>query len=172
VALPFKLGFARVRRIFSEAGLSDNVVFFGAGKLGFPESALFAFALGCDMINVAREAMLAIGCIQAQKCQTNHCPTGVATQNKWLMRGLDPTDKSARLANYVISLRKELLALSRACGAEHPSLVTADQLEIVNDRFDTETVAEVFGLRGAEHRPTEEKRAAIRKVMRELHDLK
>ncbi|MEM7316448.1 MAG: FMN-binding glutamate synthase family protein, partial [Planctomycetota bacterium] len=53
VALPFKLGFARVRQIFSESGLGDDVAFFGAGKLGFPESALFAFALGCDMINVA-----------------------------------------------------------------------------------------------------------------------
>jgi glutamate synthase domain-containing protein 2 len=42
---------------------------------------------------VAREAMLAIGCIQAQRCHTNHCPTGVATQHPWLVRGIDPTSR-------------------------------------------------------------------------------
>ena len=53
------------------------------------------------MVNVAREAMLAIGCIQAQKCHTDTCPTGVATQNAWLAHGLDPALKSVRAANYV-----------------------------------------------------------------------
>ena len=51
-------------------------MFIGAGKLGLPDNAVVAFALGCDMVNVAREAMLAIGCIQAQKCHTDTCPTG------------------------------------------------------------------------------------------------
>jgi glutamate synthase domain-containing protein 2 len=62
------------------------------------------------MINVAREALLAIGCIQAQQCHTGHCPTGVTTQNPWLVAGLDLTLKSARLANYLVTLRKEILA--------------------------------------------------------------
>ena len=65
-------------------------MFIGAGKLGLPDNAVVAFALGADMVNVGREAMLAIGCIQAQKCHTDHCPTGVATQNPWLAHGLDP----------------------------------------------------------------------------------
>lgn len=74
-----------------------------------PDNALVAFALGADMVNVAREAMLALGCIQAQKCHTDHCPTGVATQNQWLQRGLDPTLKSVRVANYIRTLRRDLL---------------------------------------------------------------
>jgi glutamate synthase domain-containing protein 2 len=106
-------------------------MFIGSGKLGFPESALLALGLGCDMINVAREAMLSIGCIQAQRCHTGHCPTGVATQNKWLMRGLDPTLKSARLANYLATLRKDLVQLAHACGVTHPALVPLDQLAII-----------------------------------------
>ncbi len=63
------------------------------GNLGFPANALLAFALGCDMINVGREAMLAIGCIQAQRCHSGSCPTGVATQSRWLSAGLDPESK-------------------------------------------------------------------------------
>ncbi len=150
VALPFKLGFSRVHKVFAAAGLSEQVVFIGSGKLGFPEAAIFAFALGCDMVNVAREALLAIGCIQALRCHTNHCPTGITTQHPWLVRGVDPTLKSARLANYVLTLRKELLALSHACGVAHPSLLTADHLELTDAHFGSKTVAELFGYtRGA-----------------------
>ena len=90
VSLPFQLGFSRVYKTFAEHGLHEHVTFIGAGKLGLPDNAVVAFALGCDMVNVAREAMLAIGCIQAQKCHTDTCPTGVATQNAWLAHGLDP----------------------------------------------------------------------------------
>lgn len=145
VALPFKIGFARVFKIFAERGLANKVVFIGSGKLGFPETALLALAMGCDMLNVGREAMLAIGCIQAQRCHTGHCPTGVATQNRWLMRGLDPASKAARLGNYVTTLRKELLQLSRACGADHPSRVGIGRFEILDDKLGCRPAAEAFG---------------------------
>jgi glutamate synthase (ferredoxin) len=166
VALPFKLAFARVHRIFVEHGVHERVVFIGSGKLGFPEAALFAFALGVDLVNVGREAMLAVGCIQAQRCHTNHCPTGVATQNAWLARGLDPTLKSVRLANYVVSLRKELEALSHACGKIHPALVTADQLELTDGRFGSRTLSDLFDY-GAEYGlPGAADREAIARLMR------
>ncbi len=57
VSLPFRLGFSRVYKIFAEAGLHERVVFVGSGKLGLPENAVVAFALGADMVNVGREAM-------------------------------------------------------------------------------------------------------------------
>ena len=145
VALPFKLGFTQVYRTFAEADAQHTTVFIGSGKLGFPESGLLALALGCDMINVAREAMLSIGCIQAQRCHTGHCPTGVATQNRWLMRGLDPTLKSARLANYLSTLRSDLLALAHATGHPHPSLVPLDALELVDSNTQTRSAREAFG---------------------------
>ena len=146
VALPFKLAFVRVYREFFERGLQNNLLFVGAGKLGFPANGTLSFALGCDMIHVAREAMMAIGCIQAQRCHTGHCPAGVATQNRWLMRGLDPTHKGPRLANYVVTLRKELLQLARVCGVPHPSLITPDHCEIIDERFGTSTARELFQL--------------------------
>lgn len=136
VALPIKAAFPAVFRLFAERGLADSVVFIASGKLGFPETSLFAFAMGADMVHLAREAMLAIGCIQAQRCHTNHCPTGVATQNTWLARGLDPTLKACRLANYLATLRKELLRLSWAVGVAHPALVGLDHFGILNGAFD------------------------------------
>jgi len=76
--------------------------------------------------------MLAVGCIQAQKCHTGHCPTGVATQRNWLVRGLDPTDKAARVDGYIRSLRNDLLSLSHAMGHEHPSVIGLDQIMITD----------------------------------------
>ena len=145
VALPFKVGFSRVYRIFLEAAVADQIVFIGSGKLGLPEPALLAFTMGCDMVNVGRETMLAIGCIQAQRCHTNYCPTGIATQNKWLSGGLDPVSKSQRTVNYIMALRKDLLRLARTCGVPHPAQVMPDQLEFIDDRFGAQTVAEVLG---------------------------
>jgi glutamate synthase domain-containing protein 2 len=164
VALPFKLGFASVYRAFAERGMHENVVFIGSGRLGFPEQSLLALALGCDMINVAREAMLAIGCIQAQQCHTGHCPTGVATQSAWLIRGLDPTLKAARLANYLMALRKELLQLANACGEVHPGLVSLDRLAVI-DGFTSRSAREVFAYEADWGLPSEEERVAVREIM-------
>lgn len=145
VALPFKIGFQRVHAAFAEAGLTEKIVFAGSGRLGFPQQALLAFAMGCDLVGVAREAMLALGCIQAQVCHTGRCPAGIATQSAWLMRGLDPTDKAARMANYLVTLRKETLWLAHACGVAHPSEVTLDQFEVLDASFGARSARDVFG---------------------------
>ena len=130
VSLPFRVGFSEVYQAFAEAGLNEAVVFGGSGKLGFAPDAMVAIAMGVDLIHVGREAMMAVGCIQAQRCHSGRCPTGVATQNKWLTRGLDPTDKAVRVANYVTGLRRELTMLAAAMGAEHPSLVDPAAVEM------------------------------------------
>ncbi|MEM9488012.1 MAG: FMN-binding glutamate synthase family protein [Myxococcota bacterium] len=166
VALPFKLGMSRVYREFAAHGLHHKIVFIGAGRLGFPEEALFAMGLGCDLIYVAREAMLAIGCIQAQACHTGHCPAGVATQSKWLMRGLDPTIKSARMANYFVCLRKEMLELSHACGAVHPALVTLDRFDILDNHLSSRPAREVFAYEDDWGMPAEADRQQIAVVMK------
>lgn len=130
VALPFRDGFPVVFDAFAQRGLHHDTVFVGAGKLGFVPDAAIALAMGVDLIAVGREAMLAVGCIQAQKCHTGHCPTGVATQQRRLVRGLDPTDKANRTAGYIRSLRRDLLSLSHAMGVEHPSLIRLDQIAL------------------------------------------
>jgi glutamate synthase (ferredoxin) len=165
VALPFKVGFSRVYRAFAEAGLHERVVFVGSGRLGFPQEALFALSLGCDLVNVGREAMMSVGCIQAQRCHTGHCPTGVATQNPWLMRGLDPTLKAARAGNYLLTLRKELLQLSRACGAPHPALVKKRSLELLDGNFNGVSVPRMFSYREDWGFPSAADQAEIARIM-------
>lgn len=89
VSLPWVYGFSSLYRLFLDKKLTDRIVFIGSGKLGFPAKTAMAFALGADCIIVAREAMMSIGCIQAQICHTNRCPTGIATQSKWLQSGIN-----------------------------------------------------------------------------------
>lgn len=145
VSLPFRMGFSRVYGTFAELGLTDDLTFIASGKLGLPENAAVAFALGADMINVAREAMLSIGCIQAQKCHTDKCPTGIATQNPRLARGIDPASKAVRAAAYLRTLRRELMKISAAVGVAHPALITATDIEIMNGDYDARTLLSVYG---------------------------
>ncbi|MFQ5568923.1 MAG: glutamate synthase-related protein [Rhodothermales bacterium] len=169
VALPFKMAFSRVYRVFAERDLHRNIVFIGSGKLGLPQVALLAFGMGCDMIALAREALLAVGCIQAQRCHTGHCPTGVTTHNRWLVRGLDPTLKAARCANYLLTLRKEILRLCRACGVSHPALLTPDHFEILDDRFGSVTATSLFGYRDGMGLPSPADQQTIRDLMAHHH---
>lgn len=151
VSLPFMFGFAKIYRVFLKYELTDRVVFIGSAKLGFPSKSVMAFAMGADLINVAREPMMAIGCIQAQKCHTNGCPTGIATQNKWLQSGIDIKDKSNRTANYLKTFRKELLALTHASGYEHPSQFKMDDVHMsLGDKNLTSTLEDTFGYKKAE----------------------
>lgn len=145
VALPWIYGFSEVYQVFKEKGITNDIVFIGSGKLGFPSEIMKAMALGADLINVAREAMLSIGCIQAQECHTDKCPTGIATQNKWLSGGIDPRLKSVRFAKYVKTLRKETLEMAHACGYEHPSQIKMKDIDIsCGDNNRTITLEQAF----------------------------
>jgi glutamate synthase domain-containing protein 2 len=90
-----------------------------SGKVSSGFGLLKRLALGADACYSARGMMLALGCIQALKCNSNHCPVGVATQDKYLMAGLDPTNKSVRVANFHRETIKSLCELLGAIGLVH-----------------------------------------------------
>ena len=145
MSLPWLFGFGAIYKIFKKHDLCDRIVFIGSGKLGFPAKGVMAMAMGADLINVAREAMMSIGCIQAQLCHTNKCPSGVATQNKWLERGINVEDKSVRAHFYFKNFKKELLEMTHACGYEHPCQFTMDDVDMtVGDKNLIKTLAESF----------------------------
>lgn len=136
LGIPFVHAFGSVYKIFQQHNIENSVVWIGSEKLGFASEAIMAMAIGCDMINVAREVMLSIGCIQSQLCHTNMCPSGVATQNHWRYSKLDPALKSVRCANYFMELRKNIQEMTAACGYNHPSeFKTSDILMKTSDAF-------------------------------------
>ena len=101
--------------------------------------------MGCDLIQVAREPMMSIGCIQAQKCHTGECPAGIATQSWWLQRGVDVPNKSDRAARYLRGFRYELLQVAHASGYDHPCQFTGDDVEFSTGVNTFTTLDEVVG---------------------------
>ncbi|MGD8573643.1 MAG: FMN-binding glutamate synthase family protein, partial [Gammaproteobacteria bacterium] len=125
---PLTEGLIFVHNALVGANLRDDIRIIASGKIitGFDMAA--RIAMGADMCNSARGMMFALGCIQARRCHTNTCPTGVATQDPWRVRGLVVADKSRRVANYHKSTVDHFLQVLAAAGLHHPEELTPDLL--------------------------------------------
>ncbi|UEX76391.1 FMN-binding glutamate synthase family protein [Spiribacter halobius] len=102
------------------AGLRDRLHIGAAGKVTSSFKIARTMALGADWCNAARGFMFALGCIQSLSCHTDHCPTGVATQDPYRAGALDVKDKSVRVANFHANTLKALAGLLSAAGLEQP----------------------------------------------------
>ncbi len=100
VGTPLKDGLITVNNALIGCGLRDRVRIIAAGKIFSAFHLMRVIALGADTVNSARAMMLALGCIQSRTCNTDHCPTGIATQNPARALALDVTDKGQRVANF------------------------------------------------------------------------
>jgi glutamate synthase domain-containing protein 2 len=101
--------------------LRDKIRIFTSGKIMTGFDMVKRFALGADVCYSARAMMLSLGCVQALKCNTNHCPVGVATQNEHLMGGLVVSDKKQRVANYHAATVKSASDIMGAMGIHRPA---------------------------------------------------
>lgn len=113
VGMPFEPALIFVNKTLVRLEIRDKIRVICSGKIISGYSILRAVALGADMCNSARGFMFSLGCIQALRCNTNQCPTGVATQDKMLMKGLVVADKSERVYHFhknTLHAANELLA--------------------------------------------------------------
>ena len=99
-----------------------------------PAGVAAALCLGADVVCSARGFMFALGCIQALQCNENTCPTGVTTHNPKLQKGLDPTVKATRVANYANSMREEVELIAHSCGVLDPHALALEHAFIINDQ--------------------------------------
>ncbi|MDZ7839812.1 MAG: FMN-binding glutamate synthase family protein [Gammaproteobacteria bacterium] len=100
IGMPLREALAFVDDCLTGYGLREHVRVIAAGKILTGFHMVKNLALGADICNSARGMMLALGCVQSLTCNTNECPTGVATQNPHLARGLVVKDKAVRVANF------------------------------------------------------------------------
>lgn len=100
IGAPLTEGLIFVHNALTGYSLRSKIRVLASGKVSSGFGMLKRLAIGADVIMCARAMMMSIGCIQALKCNSNHCPVGVATQDKYLMEGLDPTDKAHRCASF------------------------------------------------------------------------
>jgi len=75
--------------------------------------------------------MFSLGCIQALRCRTNTCPTGVTTHNKRLQHGLAVEEKYLRVANYARNMNREIDMIAHSCGCRHARELRREHVRIV-----------------------------------------
>jgi glutamate synthase domain-containing protein 2 len=101
-------------------GVRQHVRIIGSGRVISGFDLAHKIAIGADLCNSARAMMFALGCIQAQRCNTNDCPTGVATQDPALVRGLVVADKAVRVKNFQHNTVRAFVELLAAGGLSSP----------------------------------------------------
>lgn len=146
MALPLKEGFSQVYKVFQESCIVGRVTWIASGKLGHPTRAAVAFAMGADLINIAREVMMSAGCIQAQICHTGNCPAGIATHKWWLEKGVNVKEKSERVGLFIKTLVKDILEVTHACGYYHPCEIKMEDIMFnTSDSSRRKTMKELYG---------------------------
>nr|WP_300311696.1 FMN-binding glutamate synthase family protein [Halomonas sp.] len=102
------------------AGLRKHIRIGASGKIISAFDICRTLALGADWVNMARGFMFSLGCIQAQSCHNDRCPSGVATQDTTRSSRLDIEDKASRVYNFHTNTLHALRELLEAAGLTHP----------------------------------------------------
>jgi glutamate synthase domain-containing protein 2 len=144
VGLPIRDSLPLVVDTLAAAGLRERIRLIASGKMIVPTEAAWAFCVGADFVATARGFMFALGCIQAMQCNRNTCPTGITTHNPRLQRGLDPMDKSARVAAYAERIRQEIGMIAHSCGVREPRQLRRWHCRIVTDNGRAMLLSEVY----------------------------
>jgi glutamate synthase domain-containing protein 2 len=141
VGMPLEPALIFVNNTLKAYNVRTKMRVIASGKVLTSLDILRAVAMGADMCNNARGFMFSLGCIQALRCNTNNCPTGVATQDKMLIKGLDVNDKSERVFHFHKNTLHTCNELIAATGRHNYSEVDAsmfmrgDEFEHLSDTY-------------------------------------
>ena len=128
MGMPLREGLLFVHNVLVGAGLRDRVRIGAAGKITSAFDIAAILALGADWVNAARGFMFALGCIQSLSCNTNRCPTGIATQDRSRQKALVVPDKAERVTGFHRRTLHALAEMIAAAGIDHPSKLKAQHL--------------------------------------------
>lgn len=134
VGLPIKDSLPIVAKALVDHGLRSDIRLIASGKMVAPGAVAQALASGADLVNSARGFMFSLGCIQALKCNKNTCPTGITTHNEELQEGLNPSEKSERVASYHKNMVKSVEMIAHSCGLSNSRQLTMKHMQIITDR--------------------------------------
>jgi len=120
IGTPLQEALLLVHNTLVGLNLRDKIRLGASGKVISAFDLARTLAMGADWCNAARGFMFALGCVQSQSCHTDHCPTGVATQDPRRQRALVVGDKSQRVYHFHRNTLHALGELVAAAGLEHP----------------------------------------------------
>jgi len=121
VGLPLRSALILLDDALRKFEVRDRVKIIASGKITTPDRAAIALAMGADLVQIARGFMISVGCIMTHRCHVNDCPTGVATTDKNLQKGLVVEEKKYRVTNYILTMREGLFRIAAAAGLDSPT---------------------------------------------------
>ena len=142
--MPLTHGLMTVHNALVGVGLRDRIKLGASGKVAAGNDIVKRLIQGADYTNAARAMMMAAGCIQAQRCHTDKCPSGVATQNPRRARALDVPDKSERVYRYQQGTVAEAVKIMAAMGCRNPAELTPHHLRRNITATQTHSYAELY----------------------------
>ncbi len=144
VGTPLTDGLIMVHNALVGVGLRDRIRIGASGKVATGTDLVKRLAQGADYTNAARAMMMAVGCIQAQKCHTNLCPVGVATQDPKRGRALDVADKAERVFRYQQATVAQAQQMVASLGLAHPADLHPAMLMRRIDHVHTRSYADLY----------------------------
>jgi len=144
MSLSIEEALPRAADVLYESGLKERVRLVASGKLVTSARAAWALCVGADFVNTARGFMFSLGCIQALRCHTNTCPTGITTHNPRLQRGLVVQEKHLRVANYAMGMNRDIEMIAHSCGVAHPRLLKREHCRIVQANGQTAALSMLY----------------------------
>ncbi len=144
VGMPLTNGLMLVHNALVGAGIRDRVKVGASGKVATGNDIVRRLIQGADYTNAARAMMMAVGCIQAQRCHTGTCPVGVATQDPRRARALDVGDKSTRVHQYHEATVAQAVQMMATMGARQSEDLTPDMLRHNVSHEDVRSYAELY----------------------------
>lgn len=144
VGMPLREALAFVYDSLNGFGIKDETKIIASGKVITGFDIIKCLSIGADVCNSARGMMFALGCIQALECHANTCPTGVATQDPKLTKGLVPEEKSVRVARFQHETVKSAMELMASAGLRHPDDVDRTVISARIGGSKIETYYEMF----------------------------
>lgn len=126
------------------ANLRDDIKLIASGKVATGYDLVTKIALGADLCNAARAMMFALGCIQSLQCNTDACPTGIATQKKVRWSSLHVKDKSLRIANFHKRTMHSFLEFVGALGIDDPDRLDPSYIRRYADLGTSKSFATIY----------------------------
>lgn len=139
VGVPLEPALVFVHNTLVKLNIRKELKLIVSGKMLSAYSIIKMLSMGADACNAARGFLFSLGCIQALRCNTNECPTGVATQNKMLMKGLNITDKAERVYQYHKNTVKVVMELFASTGIDNldhltkANIISNEEMDEVNE---------------------------------------
>ena len=144
MGIPLSESLPKLVDLLVNYNLRERIKVVASGKLVTPAEVVMALCAGADFVNSARGFMFSLGCIQAMKCHQNTCPTGIATHNPHLQRGLVIEDKAERVYHYASNMEHEIAILCHSCGVDEPRKLERKHARVVRPDGFSCSLAELF----------------------------